>query len=900
MTRTKQRASLLFVALLAVLMGLYWQADRLDEVATSPERTMLREIIRLDAELNRDLLLIRTGLLRHYDSVNTWISAMLQQLTALRAIKVDVDEEAEIALLAQAINRAEERIEIYKSDIAVMHNSLTYMTLLAERRFAGTASGESAALRDQLARLDNALVRYLHNPRGPAWESAQALLRELKARPWSPALRSEVDELMVHGGVVLERAARIDQTLAALRDDALGEHARRADEASLARAQGAEKQANRARIAIFGVALLLAALVAVGALRLRSAGRELRRSRDHLRALFESAPDAIVTSDQEGRILTINPAAEAMFGYTQREAVGQSLNILIPERFRAAHGGHMHSFAADAVTARRLGAGRCVFGLRKDGVEIALEAAIAKVQDEGNMVLIALARDISERMRMETALHESEVRFRATFEQAAVGIAHVAPDGRWLRVNQKLCDIVGYSRDELLARTFQDITHPDDLDADLKQQHKMLAGSLTTYAIEKRYIHKNGSLMWINLTMALIRTADRWPDYFIAVIEDIDSRKLIEQERERLAALVECSFEFIATATLDGQLTYVNPAGCNMLGLSFAAATSKTLPDFLPPAFRPELEKVIMPAVLRDGFWSGEFRLRHFVTSEEIAVQHYVFIIKDPRSGAPLLLANVSHDIRERKQAEARISQLNAELEQRVRERTAQLEEANKQLEMFAYSASHDLRTPLRAIDGFSQALLEECGPAFSPMGRDYLDRVRAAIQRMGQLIDDLLKFSRITRVEIAPGNVDLSRLAHTALTQLAQLEPARQIEIHVAEALVTRGDPRLLAIVIDNLLNNAWKYTAKTPSTRIEFAVEQQAGRSVFYVRDNGVGFDMRYAGKLFGVFQRLHRIEEFPGTGVGLATVANIINRHGGRVWADSAVNQGTTFYFTLPGTG
>ncbi|MBI3775117.1 MAG: PAS domain S-box protein [Gammaproteobacteria bacterium] len=897
MTRAAQRATSVFMALLAALSGLYYQAEHQESIAAAPERQFLRRIIRLDAEISRDLLLIRSGLLLNYDSVNTGIAAMHAQLAALRALPGGAAEEEVIEPLAQVIAQSEEYIETYKSDIAVMRNSLLYVTLLAKRRFMESTSSKSAVLYRWLAPLDNALLRYLYHPSDPEWQSAQAVLRELKTRPWPAARRAQADELIMHGSVVLERAARIDAILRILRTESISEHARRADQAYLERAQRAAEQAHRYWIAIFGVALLLAALLAAGALRLRFTTRELRRSRNQLSALFESAPDAILTADAKQRILTINPAAEALFGYKAHEAVGKPLEVLIPQRFRAVHQEHVHAFASESVESRRLGAGRCVVGLRKDGTEVPLEAAIAKVQAGGPAVLIAMARDIGERQRMETALLASEVRFRATFEQAAVGMALVAPDGRWLRVNNKLCSIVGYRREELLAHTFQSITYPDDLQSDLAQMQQMLDGNIAHYSMEKRYIRRDGSPVWINLTVALVRTSTGEPDYFIAVIEDIDARKRIEQEREQLAALVESSSEFIGTATMQGQGVYLNAAGYKLVGLDASTVTDKNIGDFLPPSALEHAEKTVIPAIFRDGFWSGETELRHVVTGEAIPVQQYAFIIKDPRSGAPMLLANISHDIRERKQAEALIQKLNADLEQRVRERTAQLEEANKQLEMFAYSASHDLRTPLRAIDGFSQALLAECGPAFSPAGHGYLERVRAATQRMGQLIDDLLQFSRLTRVEIASGNVSLSQLAHAALEQLAQLEPARQVDIHIAEHLAARGDPRLLAIVLNNLLSNAWKYTSKIQAARIEFAAGQQDGRTVFYVRDNGVGFDMKYAGKLFGVFQRLHRVEEFPGTGVGLATVANIINRHGGRVWADSAPDQGATFYFTLP---
>lgn len=264
----------------------------------------------------------------------------------------------------------------------------------------------------------------------------------------------------------------------------------------------------------------------------------------------------------------------------------------------------------------------------------------------------------------------------------------------------------------------------------------------------------------------------------------------------------------------------------------------------------------------------------------------------------------VLRDITERKQAEAEVSLLHqelqgyiAELEQRVAHRTAQLESANKELEAFSYSVSHDLRAPLRSIDGFSQALLEEYQEKLDDTGKGYLERVRKATQRMGRLIDDLLKLSRINQTEIRHKSFDLSGLARAIAEELQKNNPDRAIEVIIQEGVVVQGDPSLLQIVLQNLLDNAFKFTGREAQARIEVGTAVMDGKTVYYIRDNGAGFDMAYAGKLFGAFQRLHTKEEFPGTGIGLATVQRIINRHGGRVWAEGEVEKGAVFYFTLP---
>jgi PAS domain S-box-containing protein len=251
-------------------------------------------------------------------------------------------------------------------------------------------------------------------------------------------------------------------------------------------------------------------------------------------------------------------------------------------------------------------------------------------------------------------------------------------------------------------------------------------------------------------------------------------------------------------------------------------------------------------------------------------------------NGRLIGFAKVTRDLTERMQNEER------------------LRAAVTELDAFAYSVSHDLRAPLRSIDGFSQILLEDYGAKLDDAGREALERVRAATQRMGGLIDDLLKLSRVSRGEMRKETVDLSALAAAIVRDLRSREPQREVEVTIAPAprLTVQGDPRLLGIALENLLGNAWKYTSKRSDARIEFwgTALPQEGERIFYVRDNGAGFDMRYADKLFGAFQRLHGASEFEGTGVGLATVQRILLRHGGRIWAEAKVNEGATFYFTV----
>jgi PAS domain S-box-containing protein len=258
---------------------------------------------------------------------------------------------------------------------------------------------------------------------------------------------------------------------------------------------------------------------------------------------------------------------------------------------------------------------------------------------------------------------------------------------------------------------------------------------------------------------------------------------------------------------------------------------------------------------------------------------------------SPLVMAAI-RDISDRKRAETQIKGLNENLARRL----AELDAANRELEAFSYSVSHDLRAPLRALDGFSQALVEDFGDSLAPEAHDHLRRIRAAAVRMGRLIDDLLALAGVTRREMHRETVDLTALARTVAEQLRRAESERGVDFVIAEGLRASGDSHLLQVVLQNLLGNAWKFTGQQGYARIEFGATTEGGECVYHVRDNGVGFDMAYADKLFGAFQRLHAAQDFAGTGIGLATVQRVILRHGGRVWAYAEPGKGATFHFTL----
>lgn len=337
----------------------------------------------------------------------------------------------------------------------------------------------------------------------------------------------------------------------------------------------------------------------------------------------------------------------------------------------------------------------------------------------------------------------------------------------------------------------------------------------------------------------------------------------------------------------------MNPTIVSMVGSSVEELIGQTYLNFFEPESIPEARENIRLAQ-DTGHHSWE-SLHMRKDGSHFPVLIDISTIKDERRDNLYLVVNIQ-DITLRKNGEEKIYRLNAELENRVRERTKQLEDANKEMESFSYSVSHDLRAPLRSLDGYSSLLLEEYKNSLDEQGQLYLARIKESSHRMGNLIDDLLMLSRISRRELSLRQVDLSALAQQISTELALQNPQRCIEFEIASGMVVTADQNLIAIALENLLNNSCKYTMHQEHPKIRVGVQVLGDEPAYYVQDNGVGFDMKFAERLFKPFQRLHSEQEFPGTGIGLVTVHRIITRHGGRIWPEAQPNRGATFYFTL----
>jgi PAS domain S-box-containing protein len=458
-----------------------------------------------------------------------------------------------------------------------------------------------------------------------------------------------------------------------------------------------------------------------------------------------------------------------------------------------------------------------------------------------------------------------------------------------------------YPQRDIVGRPLTDFVHISDHSKLLEGLNDIASGTHET--LECRLLCSDGSSRHFE---ALCQNLLDDPTVGGIVINarDITERKqaedvLMESERRFHDALANLNLIAIQL-DLKGKITFCNDFLLNLTGWTRERVIGRNWLDlFIPPEDYDEMRRLFqgiadrgaLPAHHENPIITHD-RERRLVTWNNTPLY-------DAR-GELVGISSIGEDITERRQAEEAINELNADLERRVAERTSQLQSTMQELEAFSYSVSHDLQAPLRRIHGFAEAMLEDHGHALSTQARDYLDRILTASQRMSDLMGGLLDLSRITRCELNRETVDLSALAESIASELRRMEPDREIELIITPGLAANSDSRLMGIVLGNLIENAFKFTRNCSKTRIEFGSVHGNGEQVFYVRDNGAGFDMAYAERLFRPFQRLHSSSEFPGNGVGLATVSRAIGRHGGKVWGESEPERGATLYFSLSQEG
>jgi PAS domain S-box-containing protein len=602
-------------------------------------------------------------------------------------------------------------------------------------------------------------------------------------------------------------------------------------------------------------------------------------------AMFNSMEDAVMFADPDRTIRLCNPATEKLFGYSSEELIGQRTQMLYVDptdfqkqgqlRYRRGEGAEIEPYEMRYK--------------RKDGSIFESETRGTQVKDEqGNFIgFIAMFRDISEEKRQREELN----RFKNTLDDTLDCVFMFRPDTlKFFYVNKGAIQQVGYTAEEMLNKTPVDIKPEFDEPQFREILKTLLDGSRQSITFETIHEHKNGRQVPVEIFLQYIAPPEEAPR-FVAIVRDLTERKRAEKvlyERHQLLMLT------INNAPL--VLFMIDPKGIFKLSLGKGLENLGLEPGQVvgQSAFEIYAEN---ESVIKDinRSLAGE----KVLSQTTVAGRHYE-VFYSPFYDSDNSFAGtvgVAVDITERRQAELELRKHRDSLEELVAQRTQELAAANKELEAFSYSVSHDLRSPLRSIDGFSHLLLDDYGSQLDPMASGYLQRIRTAAQRMAQLIDDLLQLSRVTRGKLFVEPANITALAESIVHDLKAANPECQAEITIEPDLHAQGDVNLLQIMLQNLFANAWKYSSKKDVIEITLGRMASSENNTFYIRDNGAGFDMRYANKLFGAFQRLHGNDEFEGTGIGLATVQRIIERHGGKIWGESEVGKGATFYFQLP---
>lgn len=623
---------------------------------------------------------------------------------------------------------------------------------------------------------------------------------------------------------------------------------------------------------------------------------EAQESAARYQAIKNTSMEGFVVLDEQGRILEVNDLYCSMSGYGRDELLNLSVQDLEAIESPSETREHIRQII-ERGSGRFESQQRC-----KDGRIIDVEVSTTHIPDTN--CFVSFVRDITDLKLKEEALRASEERFLLAMDATSVGLWDWTPASGSVYFSPGYYRMLGYEPEEfpMTLQRWLDLLHPEDSDKALAANLACTEGKIPAFQVEFRMRTKGGGWRWIlGRGSAVARDAGGNVLRLIGTHVDITELKAAEEALRKSEWLLRECQRIAHIGTYDYNVTENRWTSSPELDLVFGI--DKAFPRnsqgwllLVHPDFRDTMERHLADALSRKKWFDMEYKIIRASDGIERWVYGTGEIIVAP-DGGPARMIGTIQDITDKKETEEGLNRLNRELDQRVMERTAMLETAIREQEAFSYTVSHDLRAPLRHINSFCAILAEEYGEQLPREAYQYLLRIRKASVRMGELIDDLLELSRVGRVKLRHQQVDLSRKAVEIVAMLQETDPGRVVDWVIADDLSAWGDATLLRQLLENLLGNAWKYTARKLRARIEFGQNQVDGERAFFVKDNGAGFDMAYEDKLFRPFQRLHTDDQFEGTGIGLATVKRIIERHGGQVWAAGTVNEGATFYFTLP---